>query len=57
MILTTGDEGQSFLCQFGTYDGNVAEDLNWVSLSDISQNIKNVTVTLSDNVDFDLSWL
>lgn len=52
MLLTTKDEGQSFKCEFGTYKGDTAFDIEMVLLSDISQDIKNVTITLSDKTDF-----
>lgn len=54
MLIETKDEGQSFKCKFLEYYGDVAENYNEVSLSNISDDIKNVTVTLSDNVNFDL---
>lgn len=57
MILTTKDEGKSFKCEFGTYDGDTALDIKMVLLSDVPQDIKDVTITLSDKTDFDVSWM
>lgn len=57
MILSTNDDGQSFTIMFLTYYGDIAEDQDKVSLSDLSQDIKNVTITLSDKTDFDVSWM
>ena len=57
MILTTKDEGKSVKCEFGTYDGDTALDIKMVLLSDVPQDIKDVTITLSDKTDFDVSWM
>lgn len=57
MLLETEDEGQSFKCKFLGYYGDYAENYDEISLSDLSQDIKDVTITLSDKTDFDLSWL
>lgn len=57
MLLSTNDNGQSFTIMFLSYYGDIAENCNEVSLSDLSQDIKNVTITLSDKTDFDVSWM
>lgn len=57
MILSTNDDGQSFTIMFLSYHGDIAENCDEVSLSDLSQDIKDVTITLSDKTDFDVSWM
>ena len=57
MLFTTDDNGETFGCSFLTYTGDLPEDLEELPIADISQEIKDTTITLSDKTDFDLSWL